>query len=342
MRTLIIGAGAAGSALAVDLVRHGHTVLLAELPGFYGRLETIDRQGSHLRATGLFEAEGDVQTADISAASNCDVVFVCTVAEAHSTVAQLLVPHLKQVKAVVYYPGNLGSLFLAQTLAKRSKRPVLVEANSIPYGCRIEKEDPENVHISVLTPGLLYSGPVEHVEGLEEVLKQLSPQLILGGTPLSVILSNPNPLFHTTPCLLSAGRIEHAAGDFYMYNEGVTPSVLRALRAKDEERLKLLEVIEGRGLRWSELRGLVQVEGHFQDLEFLACGRHGRFRGPDSLTHRYIVEDTKAGLVAWERIGTMHNIPTPVTSAEITLISAMLGRDFRTEGAERAKLITPN
>lgn len=340
MRILVIGAGAAGSTLAVDLCSYGHEVFLAELPGFEKRLEIINQGHNILTLDGMMQKKATIKTSDVSVSGTCDFVFVTTVADAHPLIPSLLIPHLTEhVKAVVYFPGNLGSLFLKKAMDGRLPNLTLVEANSIPYGCRIDPNTPEIIYVSVLTPSILYSGEPEISHELEEILRQLTPEMKMDGCPLSVFLSNPNPLFHTLPCLMNAGRIEFALGDFYMYKEGVTPSVSLALHAKDKERTELLSAVCGHGLRWDELRGHVMINKIETDLEFLDCGKAGNFRGPDMITHRYITEDTKAGLVCWERIGQKFNIPTPIISAEITLISAMLGINFRELGKARADLI---
>ena len=341
-RIAIVGAGAGGSTLAVHLAQLGLDVVLVELPGFTNRLETIKRAQWRLETYGMLDAHTTVRTGTWSAIKECDVVFVTTVADAHAKVARLLADQMcESVKAVVYFPGNAGSLFLESVLKAReiSHKPRLVEANSLPYGCRVDSENPCRLRVSVLTPKLLFSGDADHDPDLWKILTFLSPDSIGGGTVESTFLSNPNPLFHPTPCLLSASRIELADGNFYMYTEGVIPSVLRVLQAKDAERRRLLKAAKGRWMKWGELRGIVDVEGVHNEFEFLECGRRGNFRGPDSLEHRYIVEDTAAGLVSWERIGQIVKVETPIVSAEITLIGTLLHRNFRALGKERADLI---
>ena len=339
---LIIGAGAAGTTIAAHLAASGYRVTLSEIPGFTDRLDKIEAAGKGVRTYGMLRAEGSVAfAADLSCVVDVDFVVVSTVADAHKMVADMLAPVVGAVRAVVYFPGNLGSLFLLKRLGERAQSPMLVETNTIPYGCRISPHDPEVARVTVLTPSVLYSGNPSEVPGLAEMLTVLTPSPVFGGSVLSVLLSNPNPLFHTTPCLLSASRIE-TDPDFRMYEHGVTSGVRALLVRKDAERMALLAQVDGRSLAWNELRGLVSEPGSSeppQDLEFLACGRIAGFKGPLTLDHRYLTEDTAAGLVCWERIGEMTGVRTPIVSAEITLISALLGRDFRAIGLERANLL---
>ena len=49
-------------------------------------------------------------------------------------------------------------------------------------------------------------------------------------------LSSMTPVVHPAGVLMNAGRIERSHGEFYFYEEGVTPAVARAIMAVDDER----------------------------------------------------------------------------------------------------------
>jgi opine dehydrogenase len=345
VKVLIIGTGAGALALAIDLSQN-NKVVLAEVPGFEHRLALLQRNNCVINADGIHPGTAKVEiTTDWSVASECQVIVVVTVADAHEVVANHLVSHLRDGQYVVYMPGNGGSLFLREKLDRlhnQFDQPVeLIEANTIPYGCRILQDAPHTVRVSVLTPLVLFSympNP-RMVEPIKTLFAPAAPEMRFMGTVTSTLLSNPNPLFHTLPCLLNAGRIEHAAGNFFLYEEGITPSVMHALRKKDQERRAMLNHILGAMLSWNELEGVVSNEGHLERHPFLTCGLRAHFRGPDNIRHRYISEDTAAGLVTWERVGQKLGVPTPIISSEITLISALLDADFRELGNRRANLV---
>ncbi|MBA7556627.1 Opine dehydrogenase [subsurface metagenome] len=50
-----------------------------------------------------------------------------------------------------------------------------------------------------------------------------------------------NALLHPAGSLLNAGRIERSHGDFYMYEEGMTLSVVKVMESIDRERLAIGE-----------------------------------------------------------------------------------------------------
>jgi opine dehydrogenase len=59
---------------------------------------------------------------------------------------------------------------------------------------------------------------------------------------------------------------------------------------------------------------------------------------PQTLFHRFIIEDIPFGLVPMEEFGHSLNIPTPIASSLITLSNELLGRDLRKEGRNMQRL----
>jgi hypothetical protein len=56
---------------------------------------------------------------------------------------------------------------------------------------------------------------------------------------LQTSLQYGNPVIHPSVTLLNAALIERIQGDFYFYEEGVTPAVGRLLKAVDQERITI-------------------------------------------------------------------------------------------------------
>jgi len=343
MKIVIVGAGAAGTTAAIHLASAGMRVVLTEIPGYEARIETLRAFGI-LRSHGLLECEALIEyTPVLSQVRKADILLVTTVADAHPRIAECLERSSMHPKAILFYPGNGGSLFLQKWLNAKftsATKPIVIEANTIPYGCRVRLKEPNAVDVSVLTPCVLYSGSEPTDPDILRIVKTLTPKPVFGGTLASVFLSNPNPLFHTLPCLLNVGWIEKKDSDFRMYEHGVTPSVMRVLQVKDAERKRLLAAVTGVGMSWDDLTGDIRDEdGTIATLHFLECGRRAKFQGPHSLEHRYVTEDTATGLVCLEKLGVLHGVRTPIITSEIDLISVLLAKDFRKLGAVRAALI---
>lgn len=346
MKIGMIGAGAGGMAMAFDLSQLDHDVFLFELPGYEALLENLEKNGRVIRVDGMKEGEARVQPSmDWEKLSHCRVIFVVTVAQAHPLVAARLVPFLNPGQTVVYLPGNLGSLYLREALAKQGRIPQevqMIETNTLPYGVRVDPIDRTRIHIPILTPSLLIGGDDEADQEASDLLKYLCPDSYFS-TLLGVFLSNPNPLFHPLPCLLSASAIEERGVAFDLYRDGMMPSTILCMQKLDRERQSLLEQLNRvewvRGLEWAKYYGLVSVDGKFRRMHFLECGKAASLGGPAHLAHRYLTEDTQTGLVCWERLGMALGVSVPIISSTITLISSLLGMELRREGAERSELM---
>ena len=146
-------------------------------------------------------------------------------------------------------------------------------------------------------------------------------------------LSAPNPVVHPPGVLLNAGRIERSRGEFWFYEEGVTPSVVRAIEVLDAERLAL-----GAALGMA----LVPVAEAFHRAGFGPAGDlweaiNGSrmltaLRAPGAVETRWLTEDVPYGLVTWAALASQVGVATPVMDAVIALASAVLGVDCRSIG----------
>ena len=143
-----------------------------------------------------------------------------------------------------------------------------------------------------------------------------------------------NPVVHPPGVVMNAGRIERSRGEFYFYDEGVTPGVVSAIMALDAER-----------------RAVAAALGH--DLPDAAAAFHSAGFGPRSeppdlwatingsrmltalkapgqLNTRWLSEDVPYGLRAWAGLGAVLDVPTPVINAVITLGLTVLGEPLDT------------
>jgi len=141
-------------------------------------------------------------------------------------------------------------------------------------------------------------------------------------------LSAMNPVVHPAGVLMNAGRIEYARGEFYFYEEGVTPSVVKVILQVDEERRQI-----GRALGYD----LLPVHAVFHRAGFgpegdLWAAINGswmltRLKAPGSLESRWLTEDIPYGLAAWNRVGAQYKVETPLMAALVELGSAIMGFD---------------
>lgn len=335
-RVTVLGGGNGARATAAEIGIAGHQVTLCEFPGHGASLDDIEAAGK-LRSTGVISGDTQVRlTHDLAdALEGADIVFIVAPTMYQGAWADALAPFLYDGMNIVLVPGSLGSLeFVARVQALREMPAITVsEMAALPYAVRIT--GPAQVHVfgrrkyvSVGTFPARASGRVM------EIVDDVYPGARRHVDVLEAGLNNPNPTLHCLGVLLSASRIEYSHGEFYYYEEGMTPRVCAAIEVIDAERVAIGEALGvevmslidtyptmGYGPRgdtfWSVIRGVSPLHG---------------IKGPDSVESRYLTEDVPIGLTIYSRLGRQIGVATPVMESVITLSSALLGRDFAAGG----------
>jgi opine dehydrogenase len=341
-RITVLGGGNTAFSIAANLALAGHQILLWEHPDFAATIAPIrDTKTIHLEGnarTGAARIAG--VTTDPAEALAWSETLVCSVPSyAHQAFIDQLVPHLRPGHVLALLPGNLGALAFAGALkASGVTGVVLAESDTAPYVCR--KIGPDRAVIwgtvSAIGMGVF---PASQTAEVMPMLEQLFPGARAYGDVLETGLSAMNPVIHPPGVLMNAGRIERSRGEFYFYDEGVTPSVVRAIEALDAERraignalgyelIPVAEAFHGAGFGpagelWSVINGSAMLTA---------------LRAPGSVNTRWLTEDIPYGLVAWSELGAAVGVATPVIDALITLSSAVLATDFREQGRGAAAL----
>ena len=332
----VIGAGNAGYAMAAHLSLAGYTVRLYEMPAFAHNLDPIRHQGG-IRLTGVM-GEGlatlDRVTSDIAEAiAGASHIFVVTQAIAHEMIADLCAPHVEPGQTYAIFPGSGGSLIFANRFRAAGvlAGAFLAETVTLPYSCRIREPGWVNIHAGPGVREVIGVFPARTTDAVVENLRIVYPMLAPARHVLEVALYNPNILLHPIGVIFNLGRIEYANGEFWMYREGFTPSVMKILRALESERVALLRKLD--------------VEP--MDFEAFYTYRYGdkwenfaavSSKGPASAATRYISEDIPIGMVLLSSLGTLLDVPTPTADALIHLGSVIHATDYRTPGRTVARL----
>ncbi len=328
----ILGAGNGGRTAAAEFGLGGHTVRLWEAPAFAAGLDAIAQAGQ-VDATGVFQGCAPVQVvSDLAAAINgADAIFVVVPTNHQLTLAAALAPHLRDGMNLVLMPGSLGSLAVAQFLREQGVAADITvsEIAALPYATRIT--GPTTVHVfgrrRIVSVGTF---PATRSDDVAEVLDDLHPGIEVMPHVLAAGLSNPNPTLHCLGVLMSASRIEYSHGEFYYYEEGMTPHVCQAIEAIDAERLAIgaafgvdllslkdTYAVMGYGPSgdtfWSVIRGVAPLNG---------------IKGPSVIDSRYLTEDVPVGLTIYSQIGRAVGLAPVLMESVIHLTQALLGNDF--------------
>jgi opine dehydrogenase len=274
-------------------------VLLWEHPDFAQTIAPIrETRTIHLEGTartGAAKLAG--VTVDPAAALAWSETLVCSVpAYAHAPFIEQLAPHLRPGHVLALLPGNLGTLPFAKALREAGATGViLAEADTAPYVCRRIGPDRAVIWGTVSSLGLGVFPASQTAEAMP-ALQRLFPGAKSYAHVLEAGLSAMNPVVHPPGVLLNAGRIERSRGEFWFYEEGVTPSVVRAIEALDAERLAIgrafgltmtpvAEAFHAAGFGpagdlWSTINGSAMLTA---------------LRAPGSMSTRWLTEDVPYG-----------------------------------------------
>ena len=329
----VLGGGHGARTVAADMTLAGHEVHLFELSRFHENVAAIF-EGRQIAITGQARtgaAELAVATHDIAEAiEGADVILIVVPALYHRDYADLLAPHLRDGQRVVLVPGTLGSLeFTTRIRALGCAAAITIsELDTLPYATRID--GPASVHVYHALQALgIGVFPAEKTCDVLTVMRDLYWGVTAFRDVLEAGLSNCNPVVHPLGVLMNAGRIEYSRGEFWYYEEGVTPSTARAMEKLDRERMAIghklgldlpgqaetLHAVDygPKGDLWQTLKGSKRLTP---------------IKGPTSISNRYTTEDIPIGLVCWSQLGDMLGVPTPLMKATVEIGIAVSDVDY--------------
>jgi opine dehydrogenase len=332
-RITVLGGGNTAFSMAAKLALDGHEVLLWEHPDFAQSIEPIrETLTIHLEgASRMGPAKLAGVTTDPKRALEWSETLVCSVPSyAHGPFIDQLAPYLRPGHLLALLPGNLGTLAFAHALQTAGAvGTVLAESDTAPYVCRKTAPDRAVIWgtVSALGIGVF---PASQIAEALPVLREL----FSGATPyqhvLETGLSALNPIVHPPGVLLNAGRVERSRGDFYFYEEGVTPAVARVIEALDAERLA---VGSAYGLTLTPVAEAFHKAGFGPEGDLWSVINGSRMltalRAPGAIGTRWLTEDVPYGLATWAELGDAVDVDTPLIDALIALTSAVLGVDCR-------------
>jgi opine dehydrogenase len=331
MKVAIIGAGNGGGAAAVELTLAGHDVAL------HGRsLPTIQPfLDNGIGYQGVF-GEGNLKpaliTADLSKAlEGADAVVVALPTFALSAVAKdLVAAGWDSSKPVVLNPGHTGGAFEFETAyeAAGGTVPPIAEFATLAYVAR--KPSPHVVNVTGRAKALRAAALANGEAALEAAIT-LFPGAYDSGDVIASDLCNVNMVVHPPGAMLGASWVEATGGDFTFYVQGLSDAVVRVMAALDQERIAVGKAF-GHNLPTiiEEMKaiGTVEANADGNDYRAIALGEaNKRIKAPDSLSHRYYIEDFSHGIVPFLVYAQIAGVDVPVAQSIHTLHGAMMGEN---------------
>jgi len=336
MKVAVLGSGGGGCAAAFDFASHGHEVRLFDFPEFKDNVAAAAKNG--LTAEGGISGSAKIHYAghDIKKALD-GAELIVAVGPAYSTrpFAVACKPHLKKGMVVIVCPSSCGgSIEFKNSIGKpvRDEDIIVAETNTLPYAVRVT--EPAKVHVFLKLRGGLFLAavPAKNTAKVLGLVRDVYPDMKPAKNILQTTLQNGNPIIHPAISLCNVALIERTKGDFYFYEDGVTPAVGRLVEAVDKERLAIAKKLGVNVLPDPEL-GMIQgyqTENNYNTSYSKAPGYLG-IKAQSSIDYRYFNEDVGFGLIFMSRLGAQIGVPTPHMDSIITLVSTIMQRDYRSE-----------
>ena len=329
----VLGGGNTAFSVAADLTLAGASVTLGELPSFGQAVEPI-LTSREIELDGVAHrgiAKLHHVTTDLAEAlAGNELVLLIIPAYGHQAFAEACWAHMRSGQVVVLMPGTLGSLSFAHVLRQRGAADgiTMAETDTAPYVCR--KMSTTSAHIWGAVSGLgLGVLPAEQSQRVHAMVDRWFPGTVLYEHAVACGLAAMNPVVHPAGVTLNAGRVERSRGEFYFYDEGVTPGVCNLIYAVDRERLAVAKALD---VELAPVDEAFHTAGFGPKGDLWATVNGSRMltqlRAPGALDTRWLTEDVPYGLAAWSKLGEQFDVACPVMNALVDVTSAMLGIDF--------------
>ncbi|HBT84770.1 MAG TPA: NAD/NADP octopine/nopaline dehydrogenase [Porphyromonadaceae bacterium] len=337
MNITVIGCGNAGLIHAAKMIEKGYKVGLLKTSNITNEdfFSLIKSEGGYnvkdeTNGGNRFWVKPEFITKDVELAVGfADIIFVTTTTLQHEWVAKLIAPYVKDGQLIVVVPGYMGSLIFKRYI---KKDVVYSEWETTAYNGRIM--DSLYVRITFYNPRNAISVlPIKEKDKVVSVLSKLFDNTrYLRKNILESAFHNPNMIVHTIGMLFSASRIEYSKGEFWMYREAFTKSVINVIQAFDIQKNRILNRFDCDSLDYFEAAKWRNEE----DLSLEAMTVFESFaessnKGPSMLKHRYLLEDVPMGLCLFSSIGKVIGEDTSIADSIITLAGSLLERNFRKE-----------
>jgi opine dehydrogenase len=341
----IIGAGNGGCATAVDLTLRSFNVTLCSAYAPNHILPLLNKGGLEYSGT---LGEGFVNlraTIDIKkAVEDAQIILIVAPLLIHETYARMLASLLvrKQMPIVLNGSSTGGALHAYKILKEmRVREPIIAETDILAYAARLVS--PTHIKIFHKLKWRLFSCfPSQHTIDLHDKVKSIYPELEIADNVLQTSLSNINAILHPPGMMLNAGWIELTGGDFLFYSQGVTPAIAQLMAEIDAERVKILRKAGLKPMSLVELLyryGFSSVDSNSSVLESIrSSSTISEIRSPNTLTHRYLVEDVGYGLVPMSLIAKIFGVKTQNIDSLINLASILNNIDHWENGMTLEKM----
>ena len=259
---------------------------------------------------------------------NADIIFITTTTLQHHTVAKLIGPLFVNGQIICIMPSYASSLIFKNNTLANVK---YVEFETTLFNGRIKDSSYININFRNCRMAAYFEGfSNEEKNSFSKDIIYIDKEAI---NTFEIAFHNPNMIVHTIGVLLSASRIEFSKGEFWMYKEAFTPSIIKLISKFDAEKNLILQALGCNKLSYFDAaKWRNEADLSKNSMEVFRSFAEDSNKGPHQLRHRYLLEDVPMGLSLFQSVGDILQIDTPIADSVITLSSALLDEDFKTNG----------
>ncbi len=344
IRITVLGGGNSALTMAADLALNGASVTLFDYPEFGSRLEVI-RQSRRIEKYGSSSTKGLTGIAELArvttdmkeAIEGAELIVLAVPAYAHMHFFEAMAEFLSAGQTVLISPGSWGAMRLYNLLRQKRRGAGIkvAETDICTHICRAGESflGPDKVRVILERARIRVAAiPATETEAVLALLRPFYPQMVAGTSVIETSLRNDNIVGHGPLMLLNAGWLEHTAGQFMIYRDGLTPSVARAVDAVRTERERVIGAL---GFPTVALPAPGETHSRYSTAQWV----HDPCEvGPPDLKHRYLSEDVPYGLVPLRNLGRALDIAMPAVDAIIALSGIVNEVDYSSSGLTLEKL----
>lgn len=344
MRFTIIGCGNAALIHAAKLIEKNQEVAILKTSEYNNDFyEIIKSEGGYnvkdeTNQGNKFFVKPSIITKNVEKAIKFgDVLMVMTTTSQQEYVAKLIAPYVREGQIITLIPGYMGSLIFKKYI---NKEIIYCEWETTAFNGRII--DSMYVRISFYNPRNAISVlPKEKSKYVLNIFNNYFKNTqYLRNNILESAFHNPNMIVHPIGLLFSVSRIEYSKGDFWMYKEAFTPSVIRVINKLDIEKNKILTAFGCAPLNYFDVAKWRNEENLEKDpMEVFNSFAESSNRGPSMVNHRYLNEDVPNGLGLFISIGKIVDVDVSIPSSIMTLASTLTQRNYYKEARTIEKLL---
>lgn len=321
----IIGGGNGGQAIAGHLASMGEKVRLFDV--VQKTVDELNELGG-IKISHAVEGYGPLEfaTTDMGKVmEGADVLMVVLPAIYQKSIAQKMIPHLKDGQTVLLHPeASCGAIEFRKTMKEMGCTADIVvgAACTLLYSTRIQSNG--DVYIfGIKSEVPMAALPASDNKKLEAAIHPQLPWFKLASNVAEISLENLNAMMHPAPMLLNTSRIEaDPFVPFQYYLDGITPSVGKYICAMDKERIAI-----AKEMGYTQRTICDEYIAMYRCAEpgtplYKICKQNPGYIGimtSDTLSTRYLLEDIPYSLVAIQALAQVVGVPTPCIDAIVTL-----------------------